>query len=507
MEETKWMIPTSLFLLTFLILLKLIQKKQSNHKNLPPSPPSLPLIGHLHLIKQPLHRSLHNLTKTYGHIFFLHVGTRKILVVSSPSAVEECLSNNDITFANRSVTLAGKYLNYNNTTLGFSSYGELWRKLRRLTTTELFSSNRLAMFTKVREDEVKLLIKQIFEGCKGEIMSKVDLKTKTLELSFNIMLRVISGKRYYGEDDDVAIGGKEFQILMNEYIELLGSGNLNDFFAILEWIDFQGKKKKMVKLMKKMDTFLQKLLDEKRRNWSNEERKMTLIDVMLDLQQKEPEFYTEEIVKGVVLVMLVAGSETSATTMEWALSLLLNHPKKMNKVMTEINTCMHQDQLMNESGALKLKYLQKVIMETLRLYPVAPLLIPHESSNDCNVCGFDIPKGTMLLVNLWTLHRDHNLWVDPTRFVPERFEESELDSEIYNMIPFGVGRRACPGSVLAKRFMANAIGSLIQCFEWERIGNEEIDMTEGTGLTMPKVEPLVALCRPRQVMVKLLSNI
>ncbi|CAK8576954.1 unnamed protein product [Lathyrus sativus] len=506
MEETKWIIPTSLFLLTFLILLKLTQKKQSNHKNLPPSPPSLPLIGHLHLIKQPLHRSLHNLANTYGHVFFIHVGTRNILVVSSPSAVEECLSNNDLTFANRSVTLAGKYLNYNNTTLGFSSYGDIWRKLRRLTTMELFSANRLAMFTKVREDEVKLLIKQIFEGCKGEIMSKVDLKTKTLELSFNIMLRVISGKRYYGEDD-VALGGKEFQILMNEYIELLGSGNLNDFFAILEWIDFQGKKKKMVKLMKKMDSFLQKLVDEKRRNWSNDQRNMTLIDVMLDLQQKEPEFYTEEIVKGVILVMLVAGSETSATTMEWAFSLLLNHPEIMNKVREEINTCMHQDRLMNESGASKLTYLQNVIMETLRLYPVAPLLIPHESSNDCNVCGFDIPKGTMLLVNLWTLHRDPNLWVNPTRFVPERFEERELDSEIYTMIPFGVGRRACPGSVLAKRFMANAIASLIQCFEWKRIGNEEIDMAEGIGLTMPKVEPLVALCRPRQVMVKVLSDI
>ncbi|XP_058750922.1 cytochrome P450 81Q32-like [Vicia villosa] len=373
---------------------------------------------------------------------------------------------------------------------------------------ELFSTNRVAMFAKVREEEVRLLIKQIFEGCKGEIMSKVDLKTKTLELSFNIMLRVISGKRYYGEGDGVALGGKEFQILLNEYIELLGSGNLNDYFSLLKWIDFQGNKKKMVKLMKKMDTFLQKLVDEKRRDWSNEERNMTLIDVMLDLQQKEPEFYTEEIVKGVILVMLVAGSETSARTMEWAFSLLLNHPEKMNKVRAEINTVIHEDHLMNESDASKLKYLQNVIMETLRLYPVTPMLIPHESSNDCNVCGFDIPKGTILLVNLWTLHRDPNLWVDPIRFVPERFEERELDSDIYyNMIPFGVGRRACPGSALAKRFMGNAIASLIQCFEWERIGNEEIDMTEGISITMPKVKPLIALCRPRQTMVKVLSNI
>lgn len=229
-----------------------------------------------------------------------------MLVVSSPSAVEECLSKNDITFANRtSHTLAGKYLNYNNTALGFSPYGELHRKLRRLTTTELFSTNRLAMFTEVREEEVQLLVKQIFEGCKGELyLSKVDLKKKCLELSFNIMLRVISGKRYYGEDA-VALEAKEFQILMNEYVELLGNGNLNDCFPILKWIDFQGKKEKMINLMKKMDAFLQKLLDEKRRNWCNDQKNMTLIDVMLDLQQKEPEFYTHEIVKGVVLVSII----------------------------------------------------------------------------------------------------------------------------------------------------------------------------------------------------------
>jgi cytochrome P450 len=317
---------------------------------------------------------------------------------------------------------------------------------------------------------------------------------------------MISGKRYYGEDA-VALEGKEFQILMNEYIELLGSGNLNDFFPILKWIDFQGKKKKMVKLMKKMDCFLQKLLDEKRRNWSNDQRNMTLIDVMLDLQQKEPEFYTHEIVKGVILVMLVAGSETSATTMEWALSLLLNHPEKMNKVKVEIDTYLRQDQLMNESDSLKLNYLQKVIMETLRLYPVAPLLIPHESSNDCNVCGFNIPKGTMLLVNLWTLHRDPNIWINPTWFVPERFEGGELSNdEIYNMLPFGIGRRSCPGSVLAKRFMGHALGSLIQSFEWERIEDEKINISDGIGLTMPKLEPLVALCKPRQAMIKALSN-
>lgn len=505
---TGWLIPISTFLLLFLFLSNLILKRQSKQKNLPPGPPALPVIGHLHLIKKPLHRSLDKLAEKYGHVIFLRLGTRNVLVVSSPSAVEECFTKNDITFANRPRTLAAKHMNYDSKTIGFASYGDHWRNLRRLTTLELFSSNRLAMFTRIREEEVQLLVKQIFEECKGQV-SKIELRPKLVELSFNIMLRMISGKRYYGKDV-VAGEGKEFQILIKDFVEMQESGNLNDFFPILQWIDFQGVEKKMVKLMNKMDNFLQKLIDEHLRNRSknavNDPKHMTLIDVMLDLQKLEPDFYTHETVKGVILAVLVAGSETSATTMEWAMALLLNHPEIMSKVKVEIDTYVGQDQLLNESNTVKLKYLQNVITETLRLYPVAPLLLPHESSIDCKVCGFDIPRGTMLLVNLWTLQRDTNLWVDPLGFVPERFEGGE-GGEVYNMLPFGIGRRACPGAVLAKRVMGHALGALIQSFEWERIGEDEINMTEGVGLAIPKVEPLVAFCRTRQEMIKVLSKI
>ncbi|KAI4316654.1 hypothetical protein L6164_024612 [Bauhinia variegata] len=185
-------------------------------------------------------------------------------------------------------------------TMGFSSYGDHWRKLRRLTTLELFSINRLVMFTGIREDEVRLLAKQLFKDCGGAVgeMAEVELRDRFVELSFNIMLRMISRKRYYGKDV-VAREAKEFRCLMKEFTKLLGSGNLNDFLPLLQWIDYGGVEKRMVKIMNRMDRFLQTLLNEQKRNWSttfkneskiHSQREMTLIEVMLQLQETDPEF-------------------------------------------------------------------------------------------------------------------------------------------------------------------------------------------------------------------------
>lgn len=208
----------------------------------------------------------------------------------------------------------------------------------------------------------------------------------------------------------------------------------------------------------------------------------------------------------------MAGTDTSSLTLEWAISLLLNHPEAMNKAREEIETKVGQGRLLEESDLPKLNYLQNIINETLRLFPVAPLLLPHESSADCQVCGFKVSKGTMLLVNLWTLQRDPNLWKDPNKFKPERFDKENDENELghyysYKFIPFGVGRRACPGANMANRVVGLALGNLIQCFDWERDGEEEIDMMEGIGITTPMKNPLEAICTPRENMIDLLAKL
>ncbi|KAF5185074.1 Cytochrome p450 [Thalictrum thalictroides] len=178
--------------------------------------------------------------------------------------------------------------------------------------------------------------------------------------------------------------------------------------------------------------------------------------------------------------------------MEWAMSLLLNHPKFLKKARDEIDKQVGQERFLEESDLPKLPYLNNIINETLRLYPAAPVVM-HESSKDCNVGGFHVPSNTMLVMNIWAMQRDPNVWLEPLKFNPERFEGIENENvNGFKYIPFGSGRRRCPGEGLATRMIGLTLGSLIQCFQWKRAGEEMVDMTEGSGLTLPRTNPLVA---------------
>ncbi|KAF7846646.1 hypothetical protein BT93_L3971 [Corymbia citriodora subsp. variegata] len=191
--------------------------------------------------------------------------------------------------------------------------------------------------------------------------------------------------------------------------------------------------------------------------------------------------------------------------MEWAFANLLNHPTILKKAKAEIDSQIGQNRLIDESDLSKLPYIQNIISETLRLHPSVPLLLPHYSSDDCTIGGFSVQRGTIVLVNAWAIHRDPEQWSDPTSFKPERFE-SDGDKMNRLILPFGLGRRACPGATLAHKMMGLTLGSLIQCFEWKRIGEEEVDMVETEGLTVHREKPLEALCRPCEIMDKVLSE-
>lgn len=194
-------------------------------------------------------------------------------------------------------------------------------------------------------------------------------------------------------------------------------------------------------------------------------------------------------------------------TIEWALTLLLNHTEKLEKATKELDQVIGEDRLADESDIPKLPYLQNIVYETLRLFPAVPLLSPHESSDECIIGCYNVPRKTMLLVNAWAMHRDPQLWDDPTSFKPERFEGLEVDAYKLKLIPFGLGRRSCPAAGLANRVVALTLATLLQCFDWRKISKEQIDMSEGEGLTMPKATPLEAMCKVRGNMIKVLNNL
>ncbi|KAJ4845874.1 hypothetical protein Tsubulata_038408 [Turnera subulata] len=503
MEET--ILYFSLSLLFIFTALKICLSNEGRKSLLPPSPPALPVIGHLHLLKPlPMHRTLHSLAEKYGPIISLRFGSRLVVVVSSLSAVEECFTKNDIIFANRPKLLMGKHLHYNYTTLTQVSYSDHWRNLRRIGAVEIFSTHRLNMFLSIRKDEIKRLLLKLAtnNGSKQDSAAAarvVELKSLFQELTFNIMMRMIAGKRYYGDEvtDEEA---KQFREVMTEATMFAGASNPGDFLPVLNWIDGGHFKKKVTTMAKKTDKFLQGLIEECRGKKKEELDNTTdnnMIDHLLSKQESEPEYYSDEIIKGIILIMLLAGTDTSAVTLEWALSNLLNHPNTLKKAREELDKEIGQEWLIDEPHLPKLHYLHNIINETLRLYPAAPLLVPHMSSNDCTIGRYNIPGGTILLVHAWAIHRDPTLWDDPTKFKPERFDDDEGES--HKLMPFGLGRRSCPGAGLAQRVVGLTLGSLIQCFEWERVSEQEIDMSEARGVTMHKVKALEAICKPRSI--------
>ncbi|KAJ9560134.1 hypothetical protein OSB04_005294 [Centaurea solstitialis] len=324
--------------------------------------------------------------------------------------------------------------------------------------------------------------------------SHVNMKSAFYEFTLNVMMRMISGKRYFGGDiPSVEEEGRRFREILDETF-LLAAPNVGDYLPVLGWLGVNRLENKLVRLQEKRDVFFQGLIEQLRKpkggENENKNKRKTMIELLLSLQESDPEYYTdamitsfvligeevdhvartegcflppvievllkslqesdpgyytEAMIRNFVLVLLAGGIDTSSGTMEWTMSLLLNHPQVLEKAQNEIDRNIGKDRLVDESDIPNLPYLRCIINETLRLYPPGPILIPHESSDNCVVGGYNIPRGTMLLVNQWAIHHDPKLWNKPKRFNPERFEGLEGTRDGFKLMPFGSGRRSCPG--------------------------------------------------------------
>ena len=296
-------------IIIFILIRVLNQSNPKIRKARPPGPPSLPIIGHLHKLKQPLHRTLQKFSSQYGPVYSLKFGDRPVVVISSPAAVEECFTKHDVVLANRPRMLVGKHLNYDWTTIGAASYGPLWQNLRRVTTLEFFSTTKLNLLTSIREEEVRALVKGLFGRGETEFVS-VEMRSKFTELTFNIIMRMVTGKRYFREETEgfeleEAIA---FRGIARDVFELSGATSMVDWLPFLRWVDFQNLEGRMLSVRKNMDGFLDGLIEEcrtKRDCRVYEGKRMPLIYTLLNLQESDPENYSDQIIKGIIMVCII----------------------------------------------------------------------------------------------------------------------------------------------------------------------------------------------------------
>lgn len=225
-----------------------------------------------------------------------------------------------------------------------------------------------------------------------------------------------------------------------------------------------------------------------------------MVDTLMEIMQSgEAEFeFDRRHVKAILLDLLVASMDTSSTTIEWILSELFRHPSVIKKLKNELEHVVGQKRMVEETDLESLDYLDMVIKEGLRLHPVAPLLLPHESIECCTVDGFHIPKGSRVLVNVWAIGRDPDVWHEPVKFIPERFIESNIDlrGRDFQLLPFGSGRRSCPGLQLGLTIVRLVVAQLVHCFDWELPNGmmpKDINMVEKFGLVTARAVPLMAI--------------
>ncbi|XP_027127127.2 tabersonine 16-hydroxylase 2-like [Coffea arabica] len=478
------------------MLVKIVKK--SKPVKLPPGPRKLPIIGNLHHLNGSLpHRTLADLAKKYGPLMHLQLGEVSTVVVSSADVAKDFLNKYDTIFANRPTLLTSTILFYNNTHISFSPYGDYWRQLRKTYTMELLSARRVQTFRSIREDEVLNMIKSI----SSEEGSVVNFTTKLYSLTLSITARAAFGKRSKYHD--------EFLSLMNEVVILLSGFNVVDMypsFKILERIT--GIRHKLDRLHKQIDEVLENILNEhkvKRAGWKpgNGEANQDLVDVLLNIQESG-EFgapLTDNNVKAVIFEIFLAGGETSSTTMAWAMAEMIKNPRLLKRSQDEVRQIYGEMGNVDESRLHELKYLRAVIRETLRLHPAGPFLLPRECSQQCEIQGYEIPVKARVFVNVWAIGRDPEHWTESEKFIPERFLESETDfkGKTFNYIPFGAGRRMCPGISFALPNIELPLAQLLYHFDWKLPGDlnpELLDMTEAFGVAVRPKQDLLLIPIP-----------
>ncbi|XP_059295516.1 trimethyltridecatetraene synthase-like [Lycium ferocissimum] len=493
--------------LSWLLALAFLSKISSHPKRkLPPGPRPWPIIGNLNLIGSLPHKSFHHLSQKYGDLMLLKFGSKPVLIVSSPEMVKEILKTHDAIFASRPALAAGKYTSYNYSDMTWAPYGAHWRQARKIYLTEIFNPRRLDSLEYIRVEERRTLISSLFHLSGKPVL----LKDHLPRFSLRTINRLVMSGKYCSDNEsnsDASILTLEtLQWMLDEWFLLSGVINIGDWVPWLSWFDLQGYVKRMKALGKNFKDFLKYVLEDHKAKMQMEEDYVPkdMVDVLLhhaDDPNLEVKLTTDRLM-GLIHSLLAGATDTSATTVEWAFQEFLRNPKMIEKANEELDRVIGKQRWIEEDDFSRLPYIDAIIKETFRLHPLTSLLPPRYSIEDCNVAGYDIPKGTMVFVNTWSLGRNPKYWNRPEEFMPERFLENDIDikGQNFTLLPFGSGRRRCPGYNLGIKVVRTTMANLLHGFNWRLAGDmkpEDISMEEIYGLTTHLKKPISMIMEPR----------
>ncbi|XP_047054473.1 cytochrome P450 71A1-like isoform X2 [Lolium rigidum] len=487
---------------------KLLTPSSNGGQKLPPSPPGLPILGHLHLLGSLPHRNLRSLAEAHGPVMLLRLGRVPTVVASSAAAAQEVMKTRDLAYASRAHMLMADKLLYGQDMV-LAPYGEYWRQARRVCVVHLLNPRRIRSFRRVREQEVAALLGLVRRSPPGGAVNLSDVITS---YSNAVIRRAAFGDGEYGLDGDE--GGEKLRKVLDDFEHLLGTATVGEFVPWLAWLDtLAGVNAKATRTFQALDGLLDRVIAVHRQRRlaggrpvgdDGEDDRRDFVDVLLDVNESGEEaggvHFDEIRIKAIMLDMFAAATDTTYTALEWAMADLINHPLEMHKLQDEIRAAVNGANHVNEDHLEQLRYLRAVIKESLRLHAPLPLLLPRETLEDTELLGYRVPARTRVVINAWAIGRDPLTWERADEFFPERFMDDPTEYGVvqdFSFVPFGAGRRGCPGAGFAAPSMELALASLLYHFDWELPnGTSKVDMREQFGISVRLKAPLHLVAKP-----------
>ncbi|KAL4570843.1 hypothetical protein LXL04_026506 [Taraxacum kok-saghyz] len=464
-------------------------------KRLPPGPTGLPIIGNLLDIGPKPHESLAKLSKKHGPLMTIQLGSITTVVASTPDAAREILQRNDQACSGRIIPDAVTALHNHDAAVIWIPANEEWRTIRKALKTYLTHQHKLDTVRDLRENVMEEMLDFLQES--GRKKAVVDIGKLAFAVALNQMSNTCLSRNLttYESDD---IGG--FKAVVKKLMEVDGKFNIADIFPVLKPFDPQNIRREAKAAYDWLDKVTESFIQERLKH---RESKMArfgdTLDSLLDYSEDNEADFNLIHIRILLVDIFIAGTETNSSTTEWVMTELMLNPAKFSKLREEISTMVGEEGKIQEAKILNLPYLQAVIKETLRLHLPVPLLVPHKTETEVKLGKYMIPKNTRILVNAWSIARDPRYWEKPLQFMPERFLGNLVDykGQHFEFIPFGSGRRICPGIPLAHRVVSLTVASFVYHFDWMLPhAREEMDMNNVFGLTLLRATPLLATPSP-----------